>query len=77
MRRNDSTKRQRRDAPLATLTDLTRSASKDIAGAMNAFLAAADRDHGSACGLPLRRELSSNLTMRIDHVLGRRMSPCR
>src|SRR5438132_11877229 len=31
--------RQRRDAPLATPTDLTRSATKDIAGAMNAILA--------------------------------------
>jgi starvation-inducible DNA-binding protein len=30
---------QRRDAPLATPTDLTRSATKDIAGAMNAILA--------------------------------------
>src|SRR5881628_1022631 len=43
MRRNGSTKtaelRQRRDAPLATPTDLTRSATKDIAGAMNAILA--------------------------------------
>jgi starvation-inducible DNA-binding protein len=43
MRRNGSTKtaelRQRRDAPLATPTDLTRSATKDITGAMNAILA--------------------------------------
>ena len=43
MRRNGSTKtaelRQRRAAPLATPTDLTRSATKDIAGAMNAILA--------------------------------------
>jgi starvation-inducible DNA-binding protein len=43
MRRNGSTKtaelRQRRDAPLTTPTDLTRSATKDIAGAMNAILA--------------------------------------
>src|SRR5438874_295264 len=43
MRRNNSTKtaglRQRRDAPLATPTDLTRSATKDITGAMNAILA--------------------------------------
>ena len=31
--------RQRRDAPLATPTDLTRSATKDITGAMNAILA--------------------------------------
>jgi starvation-inducible DNA-binding protein len=31
--------RVRRDAPLATPTDLTRSATKDIAGAMNAILA--------------------------------------
>ena len=30
---------QRRDAPLATPTDLTRSATKDITGAMNAILA--------------------------------------
>jgi starvation-inducible DNA-binding protein len=30
---------QRRDAPLATPTDLTHSATKDIAGAMNAILA--------------------------------------
>src|ERR1700716_3600820 len=43
MRKNGSTKtaelRQRRDAPLRTPTDLTRSATKDIAGAMNAILA--------------------------------------
>ena len=43
MRRNGSTKtselRQRRNAPLATPTDLTSSATKDIAGAMNAILA--------------------------------------
>src|ERR1700704_4167907 len=43
MRRNGSTKtaelRQRRDAPLTTPTDLTRSATKDITGAMNAILA--------------------------------------
>jgi starvation-inducible DNA-binding protein len=43
MKRNNSTKttelRQRRDAPLTTPTDLTRSATKDIAGAMNAILA--------------------------------------
>jgi starvation-inducible DNA-binding protein len=43
MRRNGSTKtselRQRRAAPLATPTDLTRLATKDIAGAMNAILA--------------------------------------
>src|SRR5882757_4829671 len=43
MRRNGSAKtaelRQRRDAPLTTPTDLTRSATKDIAGAMNAVLA--------------------------------------
>jgi starvation-inducible DNA-binding protein len=43
MRGNGSTKtaelRQRRDAPLTTPTDLTRSATKDIAGAMNAILA--------------------------------------
>src|SRR5207248_1526202 len=43
MRRNNSTKtaelRQRRDVPLAVRTDLTRSATKDIAGAMNAMLA--------------------------------------
>ena len=31
--------RQRRDAPLATPTDLTRSATKDITAAMNAILA--------------------------------------
>ena len=43
MSRNNSTKtselRQRRDAPLTTPTDLTRSATKDITGAMNAILA--------------------------------------
>ena len=43
MRRNNSTKtaelRQRRDAPLIIPTDLTRSATKDIAGTMNAILA--------------------------------------
>ncbi|HEY4281952.1 MAG TPA: DNA starvation/stationary phase protection protein [Chthoniobacterales bacterium] len=43
MSRNGSTKtaelRQRRNAPVMTPTDLTRSASKDIAGAMNAILA--------------------------------------
>ena len=43
MRRNNSTKtaelRQRRDVPLAVRTDLTRSATKDIVGAMNAILA--------------------------------------
>jgi starvation-inducible DNA-binding protein len=43
MRKNGSTKtaelRQRRDAPLRTPTDLSRSATKDIAGAMNAILA--------------------------------------
>jgi starvation-inducible DNA-binding protein len=43
MKRNNSTKtvelRQRHDAPLAIRTDLTRSATKDIAGAMNAILA--------------------------------------
>jgi starvation-inducible DNA-binding protein len=43
MRRNGSTKtaelRQRRGAPLTTPTDLTRSATKDISGAMNAILA--------------------------------------
>ena len=43
MKRNSSTKtselRQRRGAPLATPTDLTRLATKDIAGAMNAILA--------------------------------------
>src|SRR2546429_5269351 len=43
MKRNNSTKtaelRQRRDVPLAVRTDLTRSATKDIAGAMNAILA--------------------------------------
>src|ERR1017187_4662965 len=43
MHRNGSTKteelRQRRNAPLATRTDLTSSATKDITGAMNAILA--------------------------------------
>ena len=43
MKRNNSTKttelRQRRDAPLTIPTDLTRSATKDMAGAMNAILA--------------------------------------
>src|SRR6476469_3358258 len=43
MPRNGSTKieelRQRREAPLTTRTDLSRSATKDIAGAMNAILA--------------------------------------
>ena len=43
MKRNNSTKttelRQRRDAPLTTPTDLTRSAIKDITGTMNAILA--------------------------------------
>ncbi len=43
MRRNGPTKTsellQEREAPLATPTDLTRSATKDIAGAMNAILA--------------------------------------
>src|SRR5437870_8288939 len=43
MKRDNSTKtaelRQRRDVPLAVPTDLTRSATKDIAGAMNAILA--------------------------------------
>ena len=43
MKRNNSTKTsellQRREAPLATPTDLTRSATKDIAAAMNAILA--------------------------------------
>jgi starvation-inducible DNA-binding protein len=43
MKRNNSTKtaelRQRRDAPLTVPTDLTRAATKDIAGAMNAILA--------------------------------------
>jgi starvation-inducible DNA-binding protein len=43
MRRNGLSKtselRQRRNAPLATPTDLTRSATKDIAGTMNAILA--------------------------------------
>ena len=43
MNGNSSTKtlelRQRRNAPLATPTDLTHSATQDIAGAMNAILA--------------------------------------
>jgi starvation-inducible DNA-binding protein len=43
MKRNSPTKTsellQERGAPLATPTDLTRSATKDIAGAMNAILA--------------------------------------
>src|SRR2546427_999911 len=43
MRRNNSTKtaelRQKRDIPLTVPTDLTRSASKDITGAMNVILA--------------------------------------
>ena len=43
MRKNGSTKTlellHERGAPLATPTDLTRSATKDIAGAMNAILA--------------------------------------
>ena len=43
MKRNGSTKtaelRQRRDALLTTPTDVTRAATKDIAGAMNAILA--------------------------------------
>jgi starvation-inducible DNA-binding protein len=43
MRRNGTTNtaelRRRRAAPLTTPTDLTRSATKDIAGAMNALLA--------------------------------------
>ena len=42
MRRNGSTTaelKERRAAPLATPTDLSRSATKDIAGAMNAILA--------------------------------------
>jgi starvation-inducible DNA-binding protein len=43
MRKNGSIKtaelRQRRNAPLATPTDLTHSATEDIAGAMNAILA--------------------------------------
>jgi starvation-inducible DNA-binding protein len=43
MRRNNSTKtaelRQKRDIPLTVPTDLTRSAVKDIVGAMNAILA--------------------------------------
>ena len=36
---NKSELQRRREAPLATPTDLTRSASKDISGAMNAILA--------------------------------------
>jgi starvation-inducible DNA-binding protein len=43
MSRNSSTKTsellREREAPLATPTDLTPSATKDIAGAMNAILA--------------------------------------
>src|SRR5436305_8685119 len=43
MRKNNSTKtaelRQRRDAPLTTPTDLTHSATKNIAETMNAILA--------------------------------------
>jgi starvation-inducible DNA-binding protein len=43
MKKNNSTRttelQNRRGAPLATPTDLTRSATKDIAGAMNAILA--------------------------------------
>jgi len=43
MNKSNSTKtlelRRRRDAPLTTPTDLTRSATKDIAGAMNEILA--------------------------------------
>src|SRR3954469_5632839 len=43
MKKNGSTKtaelRQRRQAPLATPTDLGRAATKDITGAMNAILA--------------------------------------
>src|SRR5438552_17169944 len=37
--RKTSELRQRRDSPLLTPTDLTRSATKDITGAMNAILA--------------------------------------
>jgi starvation-inducible DNA-binding protein len=37
--RNRSELERRREAPLATPTDLTRSATKDISGAMNAILA--------------------------------------
>jgi starvation-inducible DNA-binding protein len=37
--KNTSELRQRRDAPLETRTDLTRSATKDISGTMNAILA--------------------------------------
>ena len=36
---NKSELQRRREAPLATPTDLTRSASKDVSGAMNAILA--------------------------------------
>src|SRR6201990_2721843 len=43
MKRNNSTKtaelRQKRDIPLTVPTDLARSATQDIAGAMNAILA--------------------------------------
>jgi starvation-inducible DNA-binding protein len=43
MKKNNSKQtmelRHRREAPLATPTDLTRAATKDIAGAMNAILA--------------------------------------
>jgi starvation-inducible DNA-binding protein len=43
MKKNGETKtselRRRREAPLETRTDLTRSATKDISGAMNAILA--------------------------------------
>lgn len=42
MNKSDSRKtelRERRDQPLATRTDLTRAATKDISGAMNAILA--------------------------------------
>src|SRR6185436_538510 len=43
MKRNNSTKtaelRQKRDIPLTVPTDLTREATKDISGAMNAILA--------------------------------------
>src|SRR5689334_25359702 len=43
MKRNGSTKiaelRQRRDAPLTTPTNLTRAATKDVAGALNGLLA--------------------------------------
>ena len=37
--RKTSELRQRRDSPLLTPTDLTRSATKDITGVMNAILA--------------------------------------